>query len=191
MDGSAKNAWKSRGYLPHFDNDLVYQFITYRLADSLPKDVIERYIQLRDSDEESAMHCKYMESVLDNGAGSCILGRSDIAALVVENWQHFHGVKYDLISWVVMPNHVHVLINPCHDHHLQSIVHSWKSFTAKKINNRLQSSGVVWARDYWDRYIRTEDHFHSTIKYIERNPVKCGFVKEAKDWVFGSAARNS
>ena len=64
---------------------------------------------------------------------------------------------------------------------------AWKSFTAKKINQLRKSSGVVWAREYHDRFIRDNGHFHSVITYIENNPVKAKLVASAKEWPWSSA----
>ena len=73
-----------------------------------------------------------------------------------------------------MPNHVHVVLEPASGHRLGTIVHSWKSFTANKANKLIGRTGAFWHDDYFDRYMRDEDHLISTIGYVEQNPVKAG-----------------
>jgi putative transposase len=69
------------------------------------------------------------------------------------------------------------------------VVHSWKSFTAHEINKLTGRSGPVWAVDYFDRFMRDEEHFHATVGYIEQNPVKARLVGSAEEWRFSSARR--
>jgi type I restriction enzyme R subunit/putative DNA methylase len=90
-----------------------------------------------------------------------------------------------------MPNHVHVLVEQMVEFRLAEVVWAWKSFTAKKINRIREPSGVVWAREYHDRFIRDNGHFHSVISYIENNPVKAALVKHPEDWSYSSAARRT
>jgi REP element-mobilizing transposase RayT len=87
-----------------------------------------------------------------------------------------------------MPNHVHLLIEQVEGFPLGAVVRSWKSFTAKAINERLGRTGAVWARDYFDRFIRNEAHFCHAAAYVEDNPVKAGLVARREDWPFSSAS---
>ncbi len=87
-----------------------------------------------------------------------------------------------------MPNHVHVLITPFEGFTLSVILHSWKSYTAKKANRLLHRRGQFWQEEYFDRYIRTEEHYRRAIEYIELNPVMAGLCKKKEDWPFSSAA---
>ena len=86
-----------------------------------------------------------------------------------------------------MPNHVHVVIDIVDDQSLTNIVRSWKSFTARQANERLGRSGPFWHADYFDRYMRNEEHLAQTVEYVEQNPVKAGFVSTAEDWIWSSA----
>jgi REP element-mobilizing transposase RayT len=99
----------------------------------------------------------------------------------------FDGQRYRLIAWCIMPNHVHVLLETFPGYPLDRVLHSWKSFTSQVANKLLARNGPFWAREYYDRYIRDDQHFTQTVSYIEQNPVKVGFVKDAKEWAFGSA----
>ncbi|MGE0132322.1 MAG: transposase [Blastocatellales bacterium] len=191
--------WYSRGYLPHRDHPGLLQFITYRLADSLPAAVLERMeAELGElpPEQQNAARRKQIEEWLDAGHGSCVLRFPEAAACVVDNWRCFAGKRYDLIAWVVMPNHIHVLIRTYEGASLGKIVQSWKSYTSRRIRALMeeeqrragaQRSQAVWMREYWDRYIRDEKHFHAAINYIHQNPVKAELVEKAEDWNWSSA----
>lgn len=128
--------WYSRGYLPHVDHPGVLQSITYRLADSLSKHAIEALhekFQHRPSATHNLEIRQRLEALLDAGHGSCALRNSKAAECVVDTWKKFAAHRYDLIAWVVMPNHVHVLVRVYDGYPLGKIVQSWKSYTGRKI----------------------------------------------------------
>jgi REP element-mobilizing transposase RayT len=179
--------WYSRGYLPHLDTPGLLQSITFRLADSLPKAVTERLSA--DTEPGDVERRRLIEQYLDAGYGACRLGRPEIARIVEDTLLHFDSKRYRLLAWVVMPSHVHVLIETLNGFPLAKVVKSWKSFSAGQANRRLERSGRFWARDYFDRYIRDDRHFLAVKEYIENNPVKAGLVGRARDWTFGSAFR--
>ena len=95
--------------------------------------------------------------------------------------KYFDGVLYNLHAWVVMPNHVHVLVIPLDDHSLSGIAHSWKSYTAKQANKMLERNGKFWHEDYFDRFVRDDDHFEAIVNYIHLNPVKAGLCTNPED----------
>jgi REP element-mobilizing transposase RayT len=180
--------WYSRGYLPHFDHPHLVQIITFRLADSLPLHVLTSWQQAY-PDEDDAAKRRRLERYLDAGHGSCSLEVPQIGRLVEDALLHFDGVRYRLLAWVVMPNHVHVLVEAMDGHRLPDIVHAWKSFTAKEANKILGRSGEFWQPEYYDRYIRDADHFDNALHYIHANPVRAGLVAQPEDWAFSSAGR--
>jgi REP element-mobilizing transposase RayT len=90
-----------------------------------------------------------------------------------------------------MPNHVHALIATSADTELGQIVHAWKRFTTRRINEHFGRTGSVWAKDYFDRYIRDERHFETTKSYIEHNPVVAGLCDTPTEWPFSSAGWRS
>lgn len=101
----------------------------------------------------------------------------------------FHkGAKYKLHAWVVMPNHVHVLLTPLEDVHFPTIMHSIKSYTANEANKIAGRSGQFWQLESFDRYIRNLKHFVGVIRYIENNPVKAGLCRSPEEWPFSSAS---
>jgi putative transposase len=183
--------WYSRGYLPHFDDGRSLQAVTYRLADALPAQVIAK---LEEQALDDARRRESLEQYIDAGYGSCALRLTENATAVIENWLHHHGAHYWLHAWVVMPNHVHVLIEPMQGQSLPKIVHAWKSYSAKAILKTnaggppaLPAKRQLWQPDYWDRYVRNERHYRATVEYIHQNPVKAGLVAKAEVWLWSSA----
>ncbi|MCW5736298.1 MAG: transposase [Enhydrobacter sp.] len=170
--------WHSRGYLPHFDSPETTQFVTFRLADSLPRHVTE---MLRASSPAEIDH------ELDSGHGACSLRREEIATLVENALLHFDGGRYRLLAWCIMPNHVHTVIELLQGHRLGSVLHSWKSFTANKANAIIGRTGAFWHDDYFDRYMRDENHLQRTIDYVERNPLTAKLVDLPRNWRWSSA----
>jgi REP element-mobilizing transposase RayT len=172
--------WHSRGYLPHFDSQDVVQFVTFRLADSLPK---EAMLRVREAFRPETLR----EELLDQGAGTCWLRTEAIARIVEEAFLVFDGQRYRLHAWTIMPNHVHVLLTVLPGMPLGTIVSSWKRFTARVANKELGRTGAFWQVDYWDRFIRNEEHFEATRSYIDLNPVKAGLIGDPHLWPWGSA----
>ena len=170
--------------LRHFDGPLSAQFVTFRLFDSLPKDVIEKW---RAGCSSKADFRRRVERYLDNGHGECWPGLAEIAMVVVSAITYFAGVRYDLAAWVIMPNHVHMLMRLYENQHLPDILHSIKSFSAQSANQILGRKGQFWQHESFDRYIRDARHFGAVIRYIENNPVKAGLCSSQKDWRFSSA----
>ena len=182
--------WRSRGYLPHFDGRAIPQFITLHLADTIPRRVIERWqkelSQLEEQKEQIVLQ-RRIERYLDQGYGSCFLKDHRIATIVQDSLLKFDCVRYNLFSWVVMPNHSHFLLTRFEDWELEQLMHSHKSYTAHEANKILERRGQFWMDEYFDRYIRDGAHFRNAISYIENNPVKAGLCAKPSDWPFSSA----
>jgi putative transposase len=178
-------SWHQRGFLPHRDEPGLIQFVTFRLADSFPNPLRSEWEALLKI-EDDRQRLRKLEQYLDQGRGECYLRRPDLAALVENAVRFFHGTRYDLLAWVVMPNHTHVLFEQ-RNVPMSRIVSSWKSYTAKEANRILQRSGQFWAEDYWDTYMRDEQHKLRTRRYIETNPVKAHLVREPSQWPWSSA----
>jgi putative DNA methylase len=177
--------WHERGYLPHFDAGAVVQTVTFRLTDSLPREFYEKAAAVAANDIERAV---LLERGIDQGRGDCILSDPKNAEILRGALQHFDGERYRLLAWVVMPNHVHAMIEQMEGHALTGILHSWKSYSAHAINKARASSRRVWSPDYFDRYVRNEDHYAHVKYYIEYNPVKARLVGKPEDWAYSSAS---
>ena len=182
--------WHSRGYLPHFDGGAITQFVTLHLADSVPTKVVARWQQqfrhLAEPKQRVILQTR-VEKYLDMGYGQCFLKDPRIAAMLQESLLAFDQLRYELFAWVIMPNHAHSLLTPDKTWSLERLVHSHKSYTAHEANRILKRRGQFWMNEYFDRYIRNADHFRTTVRYIENNPVKAGLCSKPEEWPFSSA----
>jgi REP element-mobilizing transposase RayT len=190
MEETRPKGWYSRGYLPHFDGGQIPQFITARLFDALPQNILQRFqIELERQGIENIEFeiRKQIEKFLDNGYGSCFLKDKNVGRMVAEAILFHADKKYKLIAWVVMPNHIHFLAVPFKNVRLAEITHSIKSYTAKEANKILKRTGKFWQAESFDRYVRNHEHYIKTIDYIENNPVKAGLCNDFRDWELSSA----
>lgn len=180
--------WHSRGYIPHIDPGACTQFITFRLAGSMPQAVLDRWrAELEKSGITDAGFRKRIEVYLDQNYGEQWLSDARIAGLVQDTLLNLDGKRYRLIAWVIMPNHVHILIETLEGNPLSEIMQSIKSYTAHEANKLLGRKGSFWFKEYFDRYIRDGRHFQATVRYIEENPVKARLCTKPEDWKFSSA----
>jgi len=163
----------------------LVQFLNYRLDDAMPANLRSEWTALLEIDDEIKRYVK-LEEYLDRGLGSCLLRDARAASIVEENWMHHDGREYRLLAWVVMPNHVHLLVE-IWDTPQSQLIKDWKGFSARGVNRLIKRRGKLWQDDYWDRYIRDEEHFRKVVHYIESNPVEARLAKSAADWPFSSA----
>lgn len=188
-----KEVIRYQNNLPHWQQKGVTYFVTFRLADSIPKPKLDAWAQEReywmqahglkpsyslDSLTEAKRreyHLRFTQSfhnLLDAGTGECYLRREDASLLVANALSHFHGDRYELDAWVVMPNHVHALVCPLGEHSLDQVLHSWKSYTAHAINKLLFLSGQFWQHESYDHIVRSEEQLEHFRRYIQNNPIK-------------------
>lgn len=124
---------------------------------------------------------------MDVGYGSCWLKREDVARSVMSVLQELSLTVLTLHAWVIMPNHMHVLMTPDPNLSLGVVINRLKGPAARRANVILGRTGTFWARDYFDRYIRADRHFNRCLDYINYNPVRAGLSATAAAWPFGSA----
>jgi REP element-mobilizing transposase RayT len=183
-----ESRWHSRGYLPHFEGGQTPQSVTFRLHDSLPQALLERWrTELEREPRGDVLFRKRIDEQLDRGYGSARLREPRVAALVQDALLYFDGERYRLFAWVVMPNHVHLLLAPREGFTLSRIMHSLKSYTAKEAHRLAGGRGRFWMEEYFDRYIRDAEHFSHAVAYIEHNPVKAKLCRAPQDWPYSSA----
>lgn len=93
-------------------------------------------------------------------------------SLVVNAILHFQNTRYELDGYVVMDDHVHVMLRLMESWRLEQLTHSWKSFTA----HQLQKEGIrnvpIWQKESFDRIVRDEEEWMNKISYIAHNPLK-------------------
>ncbi|MBK9140781.1 MAG: transposase [Verrucomicrobia bacterium] len=204
-----RSGFHSRGYLPHVKREGAEYFVTFRLADSLPKEVLLRYEGERaerlrafheakrlgraTTDTKETIHRDFLRRVeryLDQGAGACHLRRPEIADLIAGALKFFHEQRYLLREWVVMPNHVHVLFWPMPNHLVGQIVKSWKQFTSLRAKRMLGlPEGRFWQPEPFDHWVRDDAERARIARYIRNNPVTARLCERAEDWRWSSAWR--
>ena len=177
-----------RRNLPHREQPGATYFVTFRLGDSVPealllewreeqKNWLKHHPKPWDSKTEREHKRRFVEDRegwLDRGHGSCLLRDSRAGQIVADALRHFDFKRYVLDAFVVMPNHVHVLVQPTAGHSLADIVHSWKSFTANAINRALDRDGQVWMPESYDHVVRDWRELLAWRQYIAANPEKAG-----------------
>ena len=131
---------------------------------------------------------EWMERYLDAGNGNCTLNDAQCGEIVVKALRHFDGTRYALGGFVVMPNHVHALVQPIGDATLTSVMHSWKSYTSHAINRYLGASGVLWQKESFDRIVRDQFELEKFDQYIATNPTTAGLASSEFRIGNGSAA---
>ena len=185
---------RQRGRLPHWEKDAGLYFVTFHLADSLPKSVlarIEERHRILDAARRAGANLspsqkilvaefspKRIEGCFDRGNGACFLRDPQIGDLVANALHYWHGKRYRLVAWCVMPNHVHVIFRLLPGQELAGVIRSWKLFTARKANRILGRSGAFWQREYYDRLIREDGELNRAIQYVLSNPERAGL----KSW---------
>ena len=179
------HGWHERGYLPHRDAPRLVQFVTFRLADAFPESLRSEWAALLQIEDDRQRRIE-LENYLDRGRGDCHLRRTEMAAIVEDSLRFRHGEDYELRAWCIMPNHVHLLFK-VFDVPMSQLLDAWKGFTAKQANKILKRRGQFWQEDYWDTFMRDEEHERRSRKYIENNPVKAGLVRETTAWPWSSA----
>ena len=177
--------WHERGYLPHCDKPGLVQLVTFRLHDSMPVSRRGEWEHLLRLEDESQKRIA-LEVYLDRGEGGCFLRQHPVAALVETAMLHHHGERFQMLAWVVMPNHVHALIHVRHTP-LSKVLQNWKSLAAVEANKLLRRSGRFWQPDYWDTFMRDEEQTRRAVRYIENNPVKARLCRTPEEWPFNSA----
>ena len=181
---------KKRRNLPHWNQNAKQYFLTWRLADSLPKEKLlelealqlPKDVEDTAAEEHAASVFEKVNEWLDAGHGSCLLKQPEFRQVVRSALHHFDGQRYSLDAYVIMPNHVHVLVTLKEGEELSKILHSWKSFTAKEINKMTGAEWAVWQDETFDRMIRSREHEQFVRDYIWKNPAMAGLSEALFDW---------
>lgn len=107
----------------------------------------------------------------------------DERTAVVGAIEYFESQRYKIATYVVMDDHVHVLLLPLDDFELHQIVHSWKSFSAQRLAREWARTRPIWQREYFDRIVRDDEEFTQKAQYILGNPLKRWPDLEEYPWV--------
>ena len=162
--------------LPHWQQERVWQFVTFRLKDSIPVELTKSYLSERDrwlavhpepwsSMDRRCYHEQFTQRIhtwLDKGYGKCplrhIQNRQAMASVIMRD----HPVRAEMVSWIIMPNHVHLLFSPRIE--INTLIRCWKGVSARKIG-----LGPIWQSNYYDTMIRNRRHFNTVVDYIRNN----------------------
>ncbi len=186
-----------RRNLPHRLPPGETLFITFRLANSLPRVVIEKlkaeWEHLREKAEDAeqtyALQKRYFgryDTLLDRAdSGPTWLRQPPVAALVQQALHHYNGRAYLLVCYCLMANHVHLVVTlPDEAPPLARTLQSIKSYTARQANILLNRQGQFWQRESYDHTIRDTAEMERIIHYVLENPVKAGLTNDWQSWPY-------
>ena len=201
-----------RRHLPHVQPPGATLFVTFRLAGSLPAEVVaaleeearaaEKRLQqitdpvmrAREADREPRRHFGRWDAALDKAtAGPTWLSDPAVAGIVAGTLHHLNGNLYDLDTYCIMRNHGHLVMTPLEQTPgqyvaLARIMHSLKRYTAWQANQHLGRSGRFWQHESYDHVVRDEAELNRIRRYVLNNPVKAGLVSTAEEWPWSYAA---
>ena len=198
------SGFHTRNVLPHLKREGGAYFVTFRLAGTLPAELIQqlkrerelilqqaliakRPLSWHEQEELFRWYSSRVDTYLDAGHGECFLGRPEIADLVAGALKFFEGQRYELRAWVVMPNHVHVVVRPMLPVNLSEVLHSWKSYTSSEANKRLKRTGKpFWQEESYDHLVREDEDMARCCQYTTMNPVNAKLCVRAEDWKWSS-----
>lgn len=211
-----------RRNLPHLLPDGQMFFITFRLANSLPVKVVQdlqdqremekqticaKFNGTQQRDELYKLDKKYFGH-FDEWLDRCVeesprwLADEQVAGVVADEIQRLNGERYKLITYCIMPNHCHLLVDtgehafkPAHEgvtaaYPLTDTLKLLKGRTARYCNRALGRSGKFWHPESYDHVVRNQKEYERIVWYVINNPVKAGLVGSWEDWKFTWVARN-
>jgi putative transposase len=174
-----------RRRLPHWQPEGVPIFLTWRLSGSLPRGVGapdslstegERFLAMDREMDRASSGPTWLK---DPRIASCFV---DTLLLSEQKWE-----LCELFAWVVMSNHVHVLLKPHKP--LREVTRAIKKTSARQANLMLRRSGVpFWQDESYDHWVRDGEEFNRVVRYIEWNPVRAGLVESVDLWPWSSAS---
>jgi REP element-mobilizing transposase RayT len=197
----------SRNVLPHLKREGGSYFVTFRLAGTLPREILlrlkaereaiirhalaaKRPLTWHEQEELFRWYSSRVDAYLDTGHGDCWLRRPSVAGVVARALPFFAGKRYELRAWVVMPNHVHAVLRPLPGFTLSRILKGWKGYTGREANKFLGRTGKsFWQTESFDHLVRNDEDLHRCCHYTTMNPVNAGLCARPEDWRWSSAYR--
>jgi putative transposase len=179
-----------RRNLPHWHPEGKAIFLTWRLYGSLPRDFLGSATGKSGcATQTSGRRFRALDAVLDRAAyGPRWLQQPEVAECVENAIMNGSSLgHYTLYAYVIMPNHVHILIQP--QVPLARITGSIKGVSARRANLALgRVRQLFWQDESFDHWVRNGTEFQRICSYIERNPVTAGLAQRPEDWPWSSAA---
>ena len=186
-----KRYWRTQ--LPHWEVECGVYFITIRCAGSLPRVIIQRLSEIQQSlaviepasDEFALLQRRYfmtIEKYLDSGQGFAPFKDPRCCHLVVDRFRDLQVQGWDVRHFVIMPNHVHLVVWAKGATAMAETWKRWKGRISHDANQVLGRSGSFWQRDWFDRVMRSEAETIRVIRYVHNNPIKAG-LGEGYEWL--------
>ncbi len=188
---------------PHWQHEGAWHFITFRLEGTLPIKIIQQ-LNFESKKFENLLKNKYpdktetqafylyqwrfewIDNYLDKQSNLTYLKENKVAKIVRDAMYFYEPKEYQLDEWVIMPNHVHLLLKPNTEIKLNKILQRIKSFTGKEINKLFKLHGTFWQAEGFDHWVRPGKLMYWK-QYIINNPVKARLCKSPEEWRWSSA----
>jgi putative transposase len=191
--------------LPHLFDIHKPVFITFRLKFSLPQSIVDELVnrkrewqkaynaldgkqKLTEFKKKDAKYFQWYDLLIaKSNETPKLLTNPELASYISEALHYHNNVRYELIAYCIMSNHVHVVIFPMLNTDndifpLSRITYSWKRYSATKINKSMKLEGNLWQKESYDHIIKDENGLYRVIEYVINNPVEAGLVEHWKDW---------
>ena len=206
-----------RRNLPHIHPKDATFFITFLLDGTIPLSVLknlreesnkqvelmkQKFSNRKLSDKTYNINKKTfgkIDNYLDtNSKGPTWLSKEALSQIVADKMHEMDGIRYKLIAYTIMCNHVHLLINTTgfnasisinkfgktKNYPLADTMRLLKGSTSRACNKSLGRKGAFWHHESYDHFVRNEEELNRIVKYIVNNPVKAGLVDDWQDWKF-------
>mgnify|MGYP000108796543 FL=1 len=169
--------------LPHWNQERALYFVTFRLADSIPKEKLSQWKcefeqwlthnpkpwNEEQIDEYQTHFARKIEVWLDRGYGSNLFRNSAHAQIVENCLLKFDQDRYKLDCYTIASNHAHALVVATPDNELHDILKSWKGVSARNINKLRRTTGTIWQKESYDHIVRNAASLERIRKYIQNH----------------------
>ena len=188
---------------PHRHQPAAVCFLTMRLNDSIPKSVLQSWhlerleflmrhgvdcsgdwetgyqrLTSEQQEEFKKYFARQRELTLDNCFGKCELANPVASEEVAKSLLRFHGDRYWMGDFVIMPNHVHCLVAFKSVDIAKTQPGGWMRYSARQINKLIGRSGSLWFPEPFDHFVRSNSQREYLRRYIRDNPAKAGITGE-------------
>lgn len=195
-----------RRNLPHYQPRGATFLVNFRLAGSLPANVIERLkaesetlekklLEIHDSNErfklrdveQRKLFGKWDDALHTTKQGPFYLKEDCVAEVVANSIRYHDGEWFDVNAFCIMPNHVHLVLKPFEssaeaDYSLTKIMHNIKRNSARSANQVLGRTGAFWQHENYDHFARDDAELERIVNYVLYNPVKAGLAENWSQW---------
>ncbi len=201
LSGYNKSNISKGAHMNRFDHNMIYseapllvrngpgalRLVTIMLADALPADKLASVVDSLPQEQQRERQ-RRLHHLLDSGYGSCLLAQPQAADLLDRSLQTFNGRQFELVSFVIMPSHMHILVGANSGYRIEQVLLALMDWTEERFEEDCGTSGRVWSRQYREQVIRDEEHMFAAIEFIHNDPVRARLCEQAEDWEYSSAS---